>query len=117
MSTPVKKLGTKKTSSSESKKAIRMVKLDDVQDIYVDGMSGLMSGPTVTKLAFFVVVNSAKAEETRALKLRLILPTDVTLEMVSKLQEAFENNKQMMLDGVDDHKRKIATILAGKANR
>jgi len=103
----VKRSVVKKSVSSPSKRTIKKVNAEQIQDVFVDGMSNLMAGPTTAKISFYTTVNVTETEETRKMTLRLVMSTDVMIDMVAKLRSSILKNEGTLNGGLDSHKTKI----------
>jgi hypothetical protein len=97
--------------SSPSKKTIKKVNAEQIQDVFVDGMSNLMAGPTTAKISFYTTINSNKTEETRKIALRLVMSTDVMIDMVEKLRTSIMKNEGTLSSGLDSHKNKTLGLV------
>lgn len=97
----------KKSEAPQKKRAIKKINAEQIQDVYVDGMANLMAGPTTAKISFYTTVNVTEAEETRKMTLRLVMSTDVMIDMVTKLRSSILKNEGSLNSGLESRKAKI----------
>lgn len=86
-----------------------MVHDEDAQEIFVDGVSGLLPGYPNSKLTFYVTVDSANGEEVMKNNVRLTMSTVAMLELFDALGEVLVDN----LKGVQEIAKQQQEKLAG----
>lgn len=106
-----KNTDAKKIVHSPAKRTIRKVNAEQIQDVYVDGMANLMAGPTISKISFYTVIDASETEETRKIELRLVMSTDVMIDMVSKLRASMMKNESVLNSVLDSHKNKTLALM------
>src|SRR3989338_7232874 len=79
-----KNTNAKKIASSPTKRTIKKVNAEQIQDVYIDGMANLMAGPTISKISFYTIIDASETEETRKIALRLVMSTEVMIDIDRK---------------------------------
>ena len=109
--TVVKKAVVKKAVIGKSSRIIKTMEVDGVQDIYIDGMSSLMVGPSMAKISFHTTINASEDEELRKISLRLVMSSEVLIAMVEKLQSSIQKNKKNLINGLEAHQQKMLDLI------
>lgn len=111
----VKKIATKKTdvknsTSQPPKRRIVKVNTEQIQDIFIDGMSNLSVGEVV-KITFYSVISSSETEIIRKPAFRLVMEHRVMIDMVVKLKGSILRNADKLSSVLDTHKKEILTLV------
>lgn len=81
---------------------------EGIDEIYVDGFSFAIAGPITTKLDFFSSQpardNEDENVELREIKIRLVLPTFVIIDMCRKILDVYAGNKIHIDQALDEMK-------------
>jgi len=104
---------TKKTTTNKRIEKITTLPVlhdGDAQDIFVDGVSGLLPGYPNSKLAFYVTVDSANGDEVRKNNLRLTMSTVAMLELFDALKEVLVDNLHEVANIAEQQQKQIATF-------
>lgn len=107
----VKKTVAKKSNLQPDMRTIKKINEEQIQDVYIDGMSSLMAGPSISKISFYNTIEASETEETRKVSLRLVMPTDVMIDMVLKLRTSMIKNEKTLNDGLDSRKNKTVELM------
>lgn len=108
-------MATKKTTTKKQIEKISTLPVlhdGDAQDVFVDGVSGLLAGYPNSKLAFYVTVDSANGDEVRKNNLRLTMSTVAMLELFEALKETLIDNLQEVVNIAEIQRKQIATFSA-----
>lgn len=111
-----KKISTKimdanNSASRPPKKSIIKVNTEQIQDIFVDGMSNLSAGPAVVKISFYTNISSSETEIVRKTSLRLVMETTVMIDMVAKLQASILKNAGKLSGSLDMYKSETLELV------
>jgi hypothetical protein len=101
-----RKVAAKKTTSPTPTRTIHKVNADQIKDVYIDGMSNLVAGPSIAKISFYSTISASETEETRMTALTLVMSTDVMIDIVAKLRSSIMTNEETLKTGLDSHKKK-----------
>jgi hypothetical protein len=86
----------------------------DAQEIYVDGISGLLPGYPNSKLSFYVTVDSTNGEEVRKNNLRLTMSTVTMLELFDTLSEVLVDNLKEVEEIAKQQQERLLAISTPK---
>lgn len=108
--TTTKKIATKQKTNQQSNRNIKIID-ERAKDIYVDGISALMTGPTITKISFHTTIESDDEDETREIVLRLVMSTESMLRLVENLKSTTQRNRETLTNGVNSHHQRMLDLL------
>jgi len=91
----------------------------DVVEVYVDGASGAMIGPSVARMRFHTVTDASPLEgvagellEKREVKLRVIMPTPTFVEFLLNSLKGVTDNKENLSVAAENQKTALLDILS-----
>lgn len=106
-----KNAGANQVIPSANKRTIHKVNTEQIQDIFIDGMSNLVAGPATAKISFYSTISASETEETRRMEVRLVMTTDVMIDIVEKLRSSIMKNEEKLKNGLDSHKIKTLGLV------
>lgn len=107
----LKKAIVKKAPQPEKKKVIKLAGDDELRDLFVDGMTAMMFGPTIAKITFHSTIDSDGNEDRARAALRLVMSTETLIKMVSDLTATLQKNKKNLLEGATSPRQKTIDLL------
>ncbi len=105
----------KKLRQEDGKNIDIYAQSDGIKEIYVDGAE-IIFGMPISKLQFHSTEGVEKHDDTliekREVKTRIVIPTNVLLELTLTILNGMKENEQRLSENIDAYKEQLTKILS-----